>query len=151
MTMGKVGFRLLTSGVGISAGVHPDTADGKFGRVQAIDVANQKLAWVYHQVTPPSTGLLATGGGLVFSGDTEPSLKAFDDSSGELLWQAALDDSPSSGLITYQVDEKQYVAVVVGMRNFHIDALSGALGALAPGGRTSTALKGGAAIWVFGL
>ena len=58
------------------------------GRVQAFDLANQKLAWTSHQVTPPSTGLLATAGGLLFSGDIDPSIKALDDATGELLWQA---------------------------------------------------------------
>jgi alcohol dehydrogenase (cytochrome c) len=71
MLMGPKGFRLLTSGVGISGATHPAVADGMVGRLQAIDVANQKLAWNHDQVTPPSTGLLATGGGLLFSGDLE--------------------------------------------------------------------------------
>ena len=90
---------------------------------------------------------------MVFSGDTEPSLKAFDDTNGELLWQARLDDAPSSSLVTYRVEDRQYVAVVVGMRNFHIDALSGALAALSPGtdAPANDSPKGGAAIWVFGL
>lgn len=154
MRLGPEGVRLLTSGVGISSGAHPDSADGMVGRVQAIDVVNQKLAWTHDLVTPPSTGLLATAGGLLFAGDMEPSLKAFDDTSGELLWQAKLDDLPSSGLVTYKVGDRQYVAVVVGMDNFHIAALSG--GALQasssdPDAQRSDPPGGGAAIWVFAL
>ena len=38
---------------------------------------------------PLSTSLLATAGGVVFSGDLDPALKAFDDATGKLLWQAA--------------------------------------------------------------
>ncbi len=153
MLMGPKGMRLLTSGVGISGATHPDSADGMLGRLQAIDVVNQKLAWIHDQVSPISTGLLATGGGLVFSGDIDPSLKAFDDTSGELLWQAKLDDAPSSSLITYRVEDKQYVAVVVGMRNFHIDGLSGTFGGLGVGSDAprNNSPKGGAAIWVFAL
>ena len=153
MVMGPEGLRLLTSGVGISAGTHPDSSDGMLGRLQAIDVANQKLAWTHDLINPISTGVLATGGGVVFSGDIDPSLKAFDDSSGKLLWQAELDDAPSSSLVTYRVGDKQYVAVVVGMRNFHIDGLSGTLQGFISDSDAprNDPIKGGAAIWVFGL
>ena len=146
---GKGGW-LLTTGVEFGVAPNPDLADGMMGRLQAIDVANRKLAWNTDQVTPPSTGILTTAGGLVFSGDIDPSLKAFDDQTGELLWQAPLDDTPSSSLITYKVGGTQYVAVVVGMTNNHIRDItrhyrqwSSTEGA--PGDR------GGAAIWVFAL
>jgi glucose dehydrogenase len=57
-------------------------------------------------------------------GDLDPALKAFDDRNGKLLWQAALDNFPSSSVITYSVGSTQYVAVVVGMRNNHINDMS---------------------------
>jgi alcohol dehydrogenase (cytochrome c) len=152
MRMGPEGFRLLTSGVGIGPATHPASADGKVGRLQAIDVANRKLAWMRDLETPPSTGVLATAGGVLFAGDLDPSLKAFDDTTGELLWQAKLDDLPSSSVVTYKIKERQYVAVVVGMDNFHVGALTGTLRGLtdveAP---PSDSPEGGAAIWVFGL
>ena len=153
MRLGKEGARLLTSGVGIGPATHPDAADGMIGRVQAIDVANRKLGWVHEQESAISTGLLATGGGLVFSGDLDPSLKAFDDRTGELLWQTVLDDLPSSSLITYRAGGTQYVAVVVGMDNLHLRAL---MGSLSIGGQPTNAPteppeRGGAAIWAFSL
>jgi hypothetical protein len=65
---------------------------------------------------------------------------------------------PSSGIISYQVDGKQYVAVVVGMNNLHIGALAGDLMRRPQGGAPGSAPstrpappKGGAAIWVFAL
>ena len=99
---GPEGFKLLTSGVGLMPAEHPDSADGMMGRLQAMDVAGRKLAWVHHQRAPLSTSVLATAGGVVFVGDLDPTLKAFDDSTGKQLWQAALDDLPSSSVITYQ-------------------------------------------------
>ena len=116
---GKGGW-LLTTGVDFSAAEHPDLNDGMMGRLQAIDVASRKLAWNRDQVTPLSTGILTTAGGIVFSGDVDPSLKAFDDATGKLLWKAALDDTPSSSLITYKIGARQYIAVVVGMTNNHV-------------------------------
>lgn len=141
---------LLTTGVDFGAAPQPDLDDGMMGRVQAIDVANQKLAWNTDQVTPPSTGILSTAGGLIFSGSVDKTLNALDDATGELLWQAPLDDIPSSSLITYKVGDTQYVAVVVGMTNNHVRDItrhyrewSSTTGA--PGD------QGGASIWTFAL
>ena len=148
---GPEGFKLLTSGVGLMPAEHPDSADGMMGRLQAMDVAGRKLAWVHHQRAPLSTSVLATAGGLVFVGDLDPTLKAFDDSTGKQLWQAALDDLPSSSVITYSVGSTQYVAVVVGLRNNHINDLSGNYNAFRKnrGDTSGPPLRGGAAIWVF--
>jgi alcohol dehydrogenase (cytochrome c) len=108
---------LLTTGIDLSGTTHPDLADGLMGRVQAINTKTHELTWNTDQLTPPSTGLLSTGGGLVFSGDLDPSLQAFDDETGTVLWEAPLDDIPSSSIITYMVNDIQYIAVVVGMTN----------------------------------
>jgi len=160
---GKDGW-LLTTGVEFGPAPQPDLEDGMMGRIQAIDVANRKLAWNTDQLTPPSTGILSTAGGLVFVGDIEPSLKAYDDASGELLWQAALDDLPSSSLISYRVGETQYIAVVVGMTNNHVrditrhynlwrsaggQAEGRMLGNPATEGASGD--RGGASVWVFAL
>jgi alcohol dehydrogenase (cytochrome c) len=120
---GVEGFKLLTSGIGISPVEHPDSADGMMGRVQAMDLQGRKLAWVHHQPAPLSTSLLATAGGVVFSGDLDPALKAFDDASGKLLWQTSLDDLPSGSIVTYSIGARQYVALVVGLRNNQVNDL----------------------------
>lgn len=124
--MGKEGYSLLSApGAGLSNADHPDAvADGKMGRLQAMDVVGGKLAWKHDQEAPISTSALATAGGIVFLGDLAPSLKAFDDRDGKLLWQARLDSLPSSSVITYSVRGKQYLAVVTGMTNNHINDLS---------------------------
>lgn len=153
MRLGKTGIPLLTSGVRISSAPHPDSRDGMLGRLQAIDLAKGKLAWAANQVTPLSTSALATRGGLLFSGDLDPSLKAFDAASGELLWQAKLDDAPSCSLVSYSVDDRQYVAVVVGMTNFHIAGLQQTYREFRAksGEPRDDTVRGGAAIWAFAL
>lgn len=153
MVMGQEGMRLLTSGVGITPSQHPGSQDGMIGRLQAIDVANQKLAWNHDEVAPLSTGTLATAGGLVFCGDLEPSLKAYDDATGEVLWQANLDDLPTSGLVTYEVDGVQYVTVLVGMSNLHVQGLKQLYDEfLAQSDKPhEPAPQGGAALWTFAL
>lgn len=148
--MGPEGSKLLTSGVGISSEEHPDSADGMMGRLQVMDVKGRKLAWVHHQASPLSTSVLATAGGVVFSGDLDPALKAFDDTTGRLLWQARLDDLPSGSIVTYSIEKTQYIAVVVGLRNNHVGDLSRTYNAFRKKrGIDFEALNGGAAIWVF--
>ena len=151
MLMGEEGGQLLTSGVGISPADHPDSEDGMLARLQAVDVVNQKLAWTHDQVAPLSTGLLATAGGLLFSGDVEPTLKAFDDATGKLLWESRLDDAPTAGLMTYSVNGTQYLVVVVGVTNLHVGALSRTYNAFINRPPQPRDAVSGAAIWAFAL
>ena len=59
--------------------------------------------------------LVATGGGLVFGGDIKGRFRAFDQETGEVLWEINL-GSPVSGFpISYAVDGRQYVAVGAGV------------------------------------
>jgi alcohol dehydrogenase (cytochrome c) len=121
---GPKGYKLLSSGVGLTGAEHPEaTKSGMMGRLQALDVRGRKLAWRHDLPAPLSTSVLATAGGVLFTGDLDPSLKAFDDRDGKLLWRAPLDDYPSSSVITYAVAGRQYVAVVMGLRNNHINDL----------------------------
>ena len=124
--MSMQGSPLLSSpGAKISDADHPDAvADGKMGRLQAMDISGGKLAWKHDLEAPISTSTLATAGGVVFVGDLDPALKAFDDRDGKLLWSAPLDANPNSILITYSVGQTQYVAVVTGLSNFHIGAMA---------------------------
>jgi alcohol dehydrogenase (cytochrome c) len=58
--------------------------------------------------------VVATGGGLLFAGDTNGMFRAFDQRDGRVLWEVNL-GSPVTGYpITYAVRGKQYVAVSVG-------------------------------------
>ena len=81
------------------------------------------------------------------------SFMAFDDTTGEVLWKIELDDLPSSNIVSYSVEGKQYVAVVVGQTNYHVNGWSRTYHRFAeqldmPVNDTP---KGGAAIWAFAL
>src|SRR6185295_15993970 len=132
---------------------HPDAVkDGKMGRLQAFDPSGKKLSWKVDLEAPLPTSALATAGGVVFAGDLDPSLKAFDDRDGKLLWNAPLGNYPSSSVITYTVAGKQYVAVVVGMNNNHIGDMSRRYQAFRKTiGKPIEAPKGAPAIQVFAL
>ena len=153
MEMGPQGLRILTSGVGLLPAPPPGYDGPNIGRLQAYDVQKQKLAWSHDQVAPWSTSTLATGGGLVFAGDLEPSLKAFDDTTGKLLWRSALDELPSSSVITFVAGGKQYVSVVVGRSNRHVADLNRAYEykQAQTGEPMEASPSGGSAIWTFAL
>lgn len=83
------------------------------GTVQAISVETGATAWKYQQ-RAGTLSLVATGGGLVFGGDTAGRFRAFDDRTGKVLWEVNL-GSPVSGYpVTFAVNGKQYVAVSTG-------------------------------------
>jgi alcohol dehydrogenase (cytochrome c) len=97
----------------------PLNGDGRYGRIQAIDLATRETLWTMRQRAPQTTGVLATAGGVVFAGALDRVLAAYDDATGEVLWQAKLTDVPSSAPISYAVDGRQYVAMTVGHGSAH--------------------------------
>lgn len=61
-------------------------------------------------------GPIVTSGGLLFIGATnyDKKFRAFDKSTGELLWETLLPFSGNATPITYEVDGKQYVVIAAG-------------------------------------
>ena len=85
----------------------------QLGTIQAISAETGATEWLYEQ-RAATMSLVATAGGLVFGGDTNGRFRAFDDETGEILWEINL-GSPVSGFpIAYAVDGRQYVAVNTG-------------------------------------
>jgi alcohol dehydrogenase (cytochrome c) len=103
----------FSTGVDINLIPRPDS-DGRYGRLQAISIDTRKTLWTQRQRAPQTTGVLATAGGLVFAGALDRWLTAYNDASGKVLWRTRLNDVPNSAPITYMVNGKQYVAMVVG-------------------------------------
>jgi alcohol dehydrogenase (cytochrome c) len=88
--------------------------DGNFGRVDAIDLKSGRVVWSKAQRAPVASSLLASAGGVVFSGARDRHLRAYDAANGNVLWQVVLNASPSSSPATYSVDGIQYLVVVAG-------------------------------------
>ena len=139
---GERGF--LTSGVRVTIRPRLD-ADGKFGRFEAINLETRKVVWTDRQRAPQTTGALATAGGIVFDGSLDRYIRAYDESNGKVLWETRLNDVPSSCPITYSVNGKQYVAVVVGNGGAHAATWP----PLVP--EIKNPSGGGAQLWVFEL
>jgi len=103
----------LSTGVRWTLRPRPDS-DGKYGRLQAINLQTKKTAWIQRQRAPQTSGALATAGGVVFAGSLDRVFAAYDDATGKELWRARLNEVPSSAPISYSVNGKQYIAMVVG-------------------------------------
>jgi alcohol dehydrogenase (cytochrome c) len=86
-----------------------------WGDVQAIDVNTGKQVWHFPSKLPWNDGMLATAGGLVFSGSADGYLYAFDAKTGAVKWKSP---ELASGIIgvpsTYKVGGKQYIALWAG-------------------------------------
>jgi len=138
---------LLTTGMRADTRPVPDT-DGNYGRLQAIDLNTREPAWQYRQEVVPASASLATAGGLVFLGYLDNSFKAFDQQSGEIVWETQLGAIPAAFPITYSVDGIQYVAVVAGQLNIHTGVwlgLQNKFSGFVPENQEA------AALWVFAL
>lgn len=135
---------ILSTGVRWSIQPRPDS-DGRIGRLQAVNVQTGKTLWTERQRAPQSSGILATAGGLVFAGALDRFLSAYDDASGEKLWQTQLTDVPTSAPISYMVDGKQYVAVIAGFGS----AYTATLPPLTP--EIAMPVTPSSSIWVFAL
>ena len=83
------------------------------GTVRAISVETGVTVWL-HEQRAATMSLVATAGGLIFGGDINGRFRAFDQDSGNVLWEINL-GSPVSGYpISYAVDGRQYAAVSTG-------------------------------------
>jgi alcohol dehydrogenase (cytochrome c) len=111
--------------MGSFAAINPVTGEKKW-EVPLIDL-------------PSSAGILATGGGLLFTGKLSGEFIALDESTGKTLWQFKTGSSVNSTAITYMHKGRQYVTIASG--------LGGLLAARVVGGNVPT----GGSVWTFAL
>jgi PQQ-dependent dehydrogenase (methanol/ethanol family) len=94
------------------------------GNVTAVDYNTGKIKWQVKTPQPMIGGILATGGGVVFAGESNGWFKAYDAKNGSILWKfqagAGVNAPPSS----YMVGGKQYIAVAAG-GNVQVDSRRG--------------------------
>jgi alcohol dehydrogenase (cytochrome c) len=119
-------------------------SDGNIGRVDAIKLTDQSTLWSHRQRSPQTSAMLPTGGDLVFGGTWDRWFRAFDDQTGDILWQVRLNNAVNSFPISYSVNGKQYIAVATG--NGSSAARSWAT--LTPELQNP---DGGSALWVFAV
>ena len=90
------------------------TQDPRWGLLSAIDLSTGKIAWQNKTAQPLIGGVLATAGGLLFTGEGSGNFNAYNSQTGELLWQSKSEFGVNAPPITYTIDNVQYVAVASG-------------------------------------
>jgi alcohol dehydrogenase (cytochrome c) len=120
------------------------------GEVQAWHVDTGQRAWTRPLGWSSTWGpMLATGGGLVFSGGTsDRKFRAFDARTGAVLWEVATNSGVIGQPSSFEIDGRQYIAVQSG---WGIDArgMQTRLNTARPG--EFPEVPEGGAIWVFAL
>jgi PQQ-dependent dehydrogenase (methanol/ethanol family) len=102
--------------LGASVRMYPGPGDYQ-GELIGWDVANAKKVWsIKDKDLPVYSGVLATGGDVVFYGTMEGWFRAVDAHTGKILWQTKLGSGIVGNPMTFLGPEgKQYVAIYSGI------------------------------------
>ena len=126
---------------------------GNTETIIAVDKKTGKLAWddnsvgekiLHGQWSSPAVGTI---GGVVqvVIGQGDGYVRGYEAKTGKKLWSTRLGDVPSAAPITYMVDGKQYVALVVGFGSLQSTGFI----QLVPD--IGTPARSGSAVYVFAL
>jgi glucose dehydrogenase len=84
------------------------------GWINAVDPKSGKMAWRRKWPTPMYAAVTPTAGGVLFTGDLDGNLLAFDARDGSELYRFNTGGPIAGGIVTYERAGKQYVAVATG-------------------------------------
>jgi alcohol dehydrogenase (cytochrome c) len=86
----------------------------QWGNVTAVDYNTGKIRWQVKTEQPMIGGVLATAGGLIFTGEGNGKFKAYDAETGSVLWMFQAGAGVNAPPASYTVDGKQYIVVAAG-------------------------------------
>jgi alcohol dehydrogenase (cytochrome c) len=114
--------------------------DDVLGHFLAINPLTGEKKWeIPLTELPSSAGMLATGGGIIFTGKMSGEFLALDEATGKTLWQFKTGSSVNSTAITYTHNGRQHVTIASGLGG----ALATRYGA--------AKVPAGGSIWTFAL
>ena len=89
-------------------------SEQQWGNVSAVDYNTGKIRWKVKTQQPMIGGIMATAGGVVYTGEGNGQFKGYDSATGNLLWQFQAGAGVNAPPVSYTVDGKQYIAVAAG-------------------------------------
>src|SRR6476646_186451 len=89
-------------------------SEAQSGNITAVNYNTGKIKWQVKTPEPMIGGILATAGGLVFTGGGNGKFAAYNSSNGKELWSFRAGAGVNAPPSTYMVDGKQYVVVGAG-------------------------------------
>ena len=92
----------------------PGSDPNALAGIAKVSMDTGQIQRFYTTPVPGNGAMLATAGELIFWGDINRRLRAFDADSGEILWETILGGIIQNSTITYSVNGKQYLAVLTG-------------------------------------
>lgn len=101
----RFGPRVLPEGI---------TEAGLVESIQIGTTRDEDGGWKVRQRPSMTSSLLTTGGGLVIGGDAGRYVKAWDQETGEVLWEQRLNAPIGGSPMTYELDGEQYLVVPTG-------------------------------------
>lgn len=108
--------------MGLGGDVPKDIATSS---LMAWDPIKQVKVWEVPQPEYWNAGTMATAGHLVFQGGISGEFAAYDSRDGKKLWSVNVGSGISAPPITYEVDGKQYVSLLVGFGGAGISLAGG--------------------------
>ncbi|WP_303626502.1 methanol/ethanol family PQQ-dependent dehydrogenase [Roseovarius sp. M141] len=93
----------------------PKESHGGMGNFIAWDATKGEIKWSLPEKFSVWSGALATAGNVVFYGTLEGYLKAVDAETGDELYKFKTPSGIIGNVMTYTVDDRQYVAVLSGV------------------------------------
>ncbi len=111
-------FKPLDEGVGFFR----PPGEPRAGTLTAIDPATNKIVWQKRTKFPMGTGsgLLSTASGLMFHGESDGNLVAYDMANGEIVWRFQTGSGADAPVATYEVNGEQYVSILAGGNSFQL-------------------------------
>ena len=92
------------------------STERRYGSLKAIDPATGEIKANTKFPYQPYSGVLATAGNIVFTGHLDGTFAAYDAKTLAELWSHNVGAGINAPPITYSINGKQYVAVLVGAR-----------------------------------
>jgi alcohol dehydrogenase (cytochrome c) len=122
----------------------PPPSGKALGRLVAFDPVSGQQKWKVDYDIPALSSVLATAGGLVFNGDVDGHILAYDAKSGKELWRFSSGSGLRGGPVSYMAGGKQYLVFPTGLG-------SHAVGFMASAFPRVKQIPGGAALVAFTL
>ncbi|WP_409525517.1 PQQ-dependent methanol/ethanol family dehydrogenase [Nitrincola sp. MINF-07-Sa-05] len=108
-----VSYRKGAAYLGAGFTIRPINED-YIGVLRAVDPRTGEEVWRYNNYAPLWGGVMTTKSNLVFTGNPEGYLMAFDALSGEMLYRFNTGSGIVGTPITWEMDDEQYVSIVSG-------------------------------------
>jgi alcohol dehydrogenase (cytochrome c) len=146
----KIEYKAGSSYTGVKMGFATAPGADHFGEVQAWNVDTGQRVWTHNYAKSPNWGaMLATAGGVVFSGGTnDRHMHAFDAATGDLLWEFPTNSGILAPPTSFALNGKQYIAVLSGWGG-DSRGMQANLNRVFPGEYPE--VPEGGAIWLFAL